>query len=105
MSKHDQHHVQMCSSDPSRFLRRLLCVFSPEDPSLHCDYGQINISTTLNLTVKRDECQQPKQADQSTHKTQIAQYEQNPKKLCCHSISTPQILHGISELSHALYCH
>lgn len=106
-SKHDQHHVQICSSDLNRFLRRFLCVFLPEDPSLHCDCGQINISTTLNLTVKRHECQQPKQANQSMHKTQIAQHEQKPKsvKLCCHSISTPLALHGIQELSHALYCH
>lgn len=84
-------HVQICSSDLNRFLRSLLCVFLPEDPSLHCDCSQINISTTLNLAVKRDERQQPKQADQSMHKTQIAQHEQKPRsvKLCCHSISTP----------------
>lgn len=107
MSKHDQHHVQICSSDLNRFLRRLLSVFSPEDASLHCGCGQINISTTLNLTVKRNECQQPKQADQPMHKTQIAQHKQKPKslKLCCHSISTSLVLRGISELSHALYCH
>lgn len=107
VNKHDQHHVQICSSDLNRLLRRVLCVYLPEDLSLHCDCSQINISTTLNLTVKRDECQQLKQADQSTHKTQIAQHEQKPKnvKLCCHSISTPWVLRGISELSHASYCH